>query len=107
MSLTCLKGFLHCQILKIPEEWEKDKLSIDLKMAWRNIWRNLRRTIITISAIAFACVLLVFMLSFQLGGYETMINSSVKIHSGHPEIQAQGYNDKQNIRMVIHDPKKR
>ena len=79
-------------------------MSIDLKMAWRNIWRNFRRTLITVSAICFACVLLVFMLSFQLGGYETMINSSVKIHSGHLEIQAEGYNDKNNIRMVISDP---
>ncbi len=82
----------------------KDKLPIDLKMAWRNIWRNFRRTLITISAIGFACVLLVFMLSFQLGGYETMINSSVKIHSGHLEVQAKGYNDKQNIRLAIPDP---
>ncbi len=79
-------------------------MSIDLKMAWRNIWRNFRRTLITVSAIGFACVLLVFMLSFQLGGYETMINSSIKIHTGHLEIQAKGYNDKQNIRMVIPDP---
>ncbi len=81
-------------------------MPIDLKMAWRNIWRNFRRTIITVSAISFACVLLVFMLSFQLGGYETMINSSVKIHSGHLQIQAKGYNDKQNIRMVIPHPEK-
>lgn len=81
-------------------------MSIILKMAWRNIWRNSRRTIITTSAIVFACVLLVFMLSFQFGGYEAMINSSVKIHSGHLQIQAKGYHDKQNIRMVISDPAK-
>lgn len=81
-------------------------MSIILKMAWRNIWRNSRRTLITTSAIVFACVLLVFMLSFQFGGYETMINSSVKIHSGHLQIQAKGYHDKQNIRMVMSDPAK-
>ena len=73
-------------------------------MAWRNIWRNTRRTLITTLAIVFACVLLVFMLSFQFGGYATMINSSVKIHSGHLQIQAKDYNDKQNIRMVISNP---
>ncbi len=73
-------------------------------MAWRNIWRNPRRSLITMSAIVFACVLLVFMLSFQLGGYGTMINTSVRIHSGHLQVQIKGYNDKHNMRMVIHDP---
>ncbi len=79
-------------------------MSIDIKMAWRNIWRNPRRTIITISAIAFACLLLVFMLSFQFGSYETMINSSIKIHAGHLQIQAKEYQEKQNIRMVVPNP---
>ncbi|MCP4631153.1 MAG: hypothetical protein GY850_47730 [bacterium] len=77
---------------------------MDYKMAWRNIWRNPRRTIITVSGIAFACFLLVFIMSFQFGGYETMINSSVKIHSGHLQIQAKDFQQKKNIRLVIPDP---
>ena len=79
-------------------------MSIDVKMAWRNIWRNPRRTILTISAIAFASLLLVFMLSFQFGSYETMINSSVKIHTGHLQVQSAGYQDKKSIRLVVPDP---
>jgi len=79
-------------------------LSIDAKMAWRNIWRNPRRTILTISAIAFASLLLVFMLSFQFGSYETMINTSVKIQTGHLQIQARNYQDKKNIRLVVPEP---
>jgi ABC-type lipoprotein release transport system permease subunit len=73
-------------------------------MAWRNIWRNPRRTLLTIAAISFACILLVFMLSFQLGSYDTMINASVKIHTGHLQIQAEGYQASQKIRDVIPDP---
>jgi len=79
-------------------------LSIDTKMAWRNIWRNTRRSILTICAIAFASLLLVFMLSFQFGSYETMINTSVKIHTGHLQIQAQGYQAKKDIRLVVAPP---
>lgn len=79
-------------------------MSIDVKMAWRNIWRNPRRSILTISAIAFASLLLVFMLSWQFGSYETMIDSAVKIHTGYLQVQAKGYNDKKSIRMVVPDP---
>jgi len=73
-------------------------------MAWRNVWRNPRRTILTICAITFASVLLVFMLSFQFGSYETMINTSVKISTGHLQVQAAKYHEKKNIRFVIPDP---
>jgi putative ABC transport system permease protein len=81
-------------------------MSIELKMAWRNIWRNPRRTLLTIAAIAFASMILVFMLSFQLGCYETMINTSVKISTGHLQIQAQGYLKDKKMRLVIKNPDK-
>jgi len=79
-------------------------MSVELKMAWRNIWRNSRRTLLTIAAIAFASMLLVFMLSFQLGCYETMINTSVKISTGHLQVQAKGYLEDKRMRLVIKDP---
>ncbi len=79
-------------------------MTIEMKMAWRNIWRNPRRTILTICAIAFASLLLVFMLSFQFGCYETMINSSVKISTGHMKVLAKGYLDDRNMRLAINDP---
>ena len=81
-------------------------MSIESKMAWRNIWRNPRRTVLTICAITFASILLVFMLSFQFGSYETMINTSVKISTGHLQIQAEKYQEKKSIRYVIPDPLK-
>ncbi len=79
-------------------------MSIDLRMAWRNLWRNPRRTLLTMSAIAFACVLLVFMLSMQFGSYETMINSAVKVQTGHLHVEAKDYQDKQDMRLVIKNP---
>jgi ABC-type lipoprotein release transport system permease subunit len=75
-------------------------------MAWRNIWRNPRRSILTVCAITFASVLLVFMLSFQFGSYETMINTSVKISTGHLQVQAEKYLEKKSIRYTIPDPDK-
>jgi ABC-type lipoprotein release transport system permease subunit len=73
-------------------------------MACRNIWRNPRRTILTVCAITFASVLLVFMLSFQFGSYETMINTSVKISTGHLQVQSEKYHEKKSIRFVIPEP---
>ena len=80
-------------------------MSIETKMAWRNVWRNPRRTILTVCAITFATVLLVFMLSFQFGSYETMINTSVKISTGHLQVQAGKYQEKKSIRLVIPEPR--
>ncbi|MBU0988115.1 MAG: ABC transporter permease [Proteobacteria bacterium] len=73
-------------------------------MAWRNIWRNPRRTILTIAAITFASLLLVFMLSFQFGSYDAMINASVKINTGHLQVQAREYQDNQSMHLVVQDP---
>ncbi len=80
-------------------------MSTDIKMALRNILRSPVRTILTLSAIGFASLILVFMLSFQLGSYEAMVNSSVKIHTGHFQIQAEGYNENKSMRSVIADPR--
>jgi putative ABC transport system permease protein len=79
-------------------------MSLDVKMAWRNIWRNPRRSVLTMLAIAFASLLLVFMLSWQFGSYDTMINSAVTIHTGHLQVQAEGYNDTAEMRLVVPDP---
>lgn len=79
-------------------------MSMAITMAWRNIWRNARRSILTILAILFATLLLVFMLSFQFGSYDVMINTAVKIHTGHVQVQADGYRDKMDIRLAVPDP---
>ena len=73
----------------------------DLLMAWRNIWRNPRRSVLTILAIVFATALLVFMLSFQFGAYDDMIDSSVRLSTGHVQIVAPGYHERPEMRKVI------
>ena len=77
---------------------------MDLKIAWRNIWRNTRRSVLTILAVAFATVLLVFMLSLQFGSYDAMIRSAVGVHTGHLQVQEKTYRKQNNIRKVVADP---
>jgi ABC-type lipoprotein release transport system permease subunit len=72
-------------------------------MAWRNLWRHKRRTWLTATAMIFSNVLLVFMISLQLGSYDMMINNTLQSFSGHFQIQREGYNDSPKLRLGIED----
>ncbi|MCK5846355.1 MAG: ABC transporter permease [Bacteroidales bacterium] len=62
-----------------------------VKIAWRNIWRNKRRTLITASSLMFAVIFGVSMRSMQLGTYDNMIDSAVRQYSGFIQIQDTSY----------------
>ncbi len=79
------------------------EISITLSMAWRNIWRNPRRTVLTMLAIGFGAVLLVFSIGLQLGQYDLMISSSVKLYHGLLQVQKAGYLEDPKMRNSIPD----
>ncbi len=60
-------------------------------LAWRNIWRNKRRSLITIGSITFAVLLACGMRSMQLGSYERMIDSAARFYTGYIQIHQKGY----------------
>ncbi|HCD52361.1 MAG TPA: ABC transporter permease [Balneolaceae bacterium] len=68
-----------------------------LKMAWRNIWRNKRRTLITMASIVMAVVLSAVMSSMQEGQYDQMIDNTVGSFTGHIQIQQAEYKDEPNL----------
>jgi putative ABC transport system permease protein len=76
---------------------------LTLRLAWRNLWRNPRRTLLTLSAVAFAAVVLVFMVAMQLGGYGAMIRGAIGVFTGDLQVQASGYHTKQRLRTAIPD----
>ncbi|MCP4440147.1 MAG: ABC transporter permease [Aureispira sp.] len=67
------------------------------KLAWRNIWRNKRRTIITAASILFAVLAAVSMNSIQRGVWDNMINSVVNSYFGFAQIHTKGYWDDRSI----------
>ena len=73
------------------------------RFAWRNIWRQPRRTVLTILAIAFGAGLLVFSIGLQLGQYDLMIQNSIRIYHGLLQVQKQGYLDEPKMRSTIPD----
>ncbi len=76
-------------------------MTLGLRMAWRNLWRHKRRTWLTATAMIFSNVLLIFMISLQLGSYDMMINNTLQAFSGHIQVQAEGYNDNPKLRTSI------
>ena len=77
--------------------------STTLTLAWRNIWRHPRRTLLTIAAMVFADILLVFMLGMQLGQYRMMIDNSLALFTGQMQVQAKDYLDEPQIHRSIAD----
>ncbi len=78
-------------------------MNIVLRLAWRNLWRHARRTWLTIGAMVFSNILLVFMISLQFGMYALMIDNTLKVFTGHMQVQAPGYNDDQKMRQAVPD----
>lgn len=72
-----------------------------ITFAWRNLWRNKRRSLLTFLGIGFSCSVLIFFMSIQLSSYDASINASVKIFQGYAQIQRQGYLEKPGIRTAI------
>jgi len=76
-------------------------LGLSLRLAWRNIWRQKRRTWLTALAMIFSNVMLIFMISLQFGSYEMMINNTLRMFSGQAQVQYSGYQDEQKMRQSI------
>jgi len=66
-------------------------------LAWRNLWRNKRRTLIAASSVFFAVILALLMRSMQTGYYDYMIDSSVRTYTGHIQIQGKDYWEKRSF----------
>ena len=69
----------------------------NLKLAWRNLWRNKRRTLITVASIFFGVLLSTTMTSMQEGSYGSMIDNVVKFYSGYAQIHDEDYWEEKTI----------
>jgi len=74
----------------------------NIKLAWRNLWRNRRRTIIAISSIGFSVLLASWMRSMQEGSYNSMIDNTVKFYSGYLQVQDTAFWEERTIDNGFH-----
>ena len=72
-----------------------------VSVAWRNLWRNKRRTSLMVSSVAFVAFLIVVMHSMQVGVFSTMIDMQADLLHGHAQIQHPSYNDDPRVEYTV------
>jgi ABC-type lipoprotein release transport system permease subunit len=71
-------------------------------MAWRNLWRNRRRTLLTLSSIAFGVFLAVLFTAMQDRNWTDMINLAARLGAGHVTLQHVDYLEAPRLSKTIH-----
>ncbi len=74
-----------------------------IKLAWRNLWRNKRRTLITISSLCFGLILALVFIGLSDGTYGTMIDNAARLGAGHITIEHPGYRKSLATRYTLND----
>jgi len=77
------------------------QVGILLQLAWRNLWRNKRRTIIMIAAIVLGTWAMIFMTALMRGMVTDMIKDSISAMPGHVQVHHPEYRDDPSIANLI------
>ena len=75
-----------------------------VKIAWRNLWRQTRRTLLTVLTVALGLALLLISVGLGDGAHRQMIDSAVRLGSGHLIIQQAGYLESSEVGQVLSGP---
>ena len=74
-----------------------------LTLAWRNIWRNKKRSLIIISAIAVGLCCGLFASATMFGMWDSMINTTIDRDLGHFQIHSKSFEDEKLVTDTIPD----
>ena len=72
-----------------------------IQMAFRNLLRNTRRSMLTVAAIAFGLGMMVFSITFATGSYDQMTRKGISQLAGHVVVQAPGYQDDKEPTILV------
>jgi len=62
-----------------------------MKIGWRNLWCNPRRTLLTVLALSVVLALLLISSGLLDGSYEQAVADHVRVGAGHVVVQGRGY----------------
>lgn len=75
-----------------------------IKMAWRNLWRNPRRTLITVFSMAFGLTMMIVSYSLMEGMFDQMVRYATVLGSGHIQVHHPEYREDRSLYDTIGDP---
>ncbi|MFZ1729686.1 MAG: FtsX-like permease family protein [Bacteroidota bacterium] len=73
-------------------------------IAWRNVWRNRRRSQIVMVSIIVGVVAVMFNDGLSTGMIHQMLDNQIGSHVSHIQIHAKGFNDNRVIQNYVHNP---
>jgi ABC-type lipoprotein release transport system permease subunit len=73
-----------------------------LRLAWKNLWRNRRRTLITLAAISLSVMLVQAFHNLSFGVYARMVDSGVRAGSGHLAVYRGDYVASRDEKLFYH-----
>ena len=71
------------------------------KLCWKNIWRNKRRTLITVNAIGLGVMALVFLRNYYDTFHEQVIHNIIRYHSGHLAVSAKDFEKNNSTHLFV------
>ena len=75
-----------------------------VRLAWRSIWRNRRRTLITVLSIGFGLACAVFFVAIGEGVYAQLIDQVVRLQAGHITMENPSYRDAPAVDLWVQAP---
>ena len=72
-----------------------------MTLAWRNLWRNHRRTIIMLAAISIGAWAMIFMTSLMRGMVNEMLRDGIRALPGHVQVHNALYRDDPSVSNLV------
>jgi ABC-type lipoprotein release transport system permease subunit len=77
---------------------------VTLRLAWRNLWRNHRRTLIMLAAVVVGAWAMIFMTALTRGMVDDMVEDGIRSLPGHVQVHHPGFHDDPSVANAIAPP---
>ena len=75
-----------------------------VKIAWRNLWRNKRRSVIVILSVTVGLIATILTDTLSMGFLAQMLNNQIRSSIAHIQIHKKGFNDNKTVQNSISNP---